>query len=234
MTLAILSPETVFNPGALRFKSVPRRIVGRVSVQPRADLSVGLVARLVAENQLLRYLLALLPFIIAMILRPDLALPISQAPLAMLVLIGFVELRVLRVPRHKRAAIMSESEALSVLDELAFRGRRILQKIAAGRPRTDGEFHLVVDQSDLAALPPLTVISVQSHGDGPPILELDPSERDMIRRELFDATFTEKRLQLANLRLGECFRTVALDTRSVSAHARLSRLLAVDPEEAAT
>lgn len=224
-----MSPETVWNPSALEFPTAPRKILERISILPRREFSWSLLARVIFENQFLRYMTALLPFIIAMLIWRDMALPISQAPLPMFIAIGIVEMRVLRVPRAKRDAVTTEAEAARALDTLAFRGRGILAKIAAGRGLQTGALYLVVEQSELAKVPPLTVVSVQLDSGKSRLLPLTSAERDMIRQDLFDADFTERALHLANLRENEQMRSVAFEARGVSAHARLAAFLEQNP-----
>lgn len=225
MPAFVLTPDTVWNTGALDFSTAPRKLLDRVTLLPRREAGVGVVLRFVLENQFLRYTTALLPFILAMVIWPNLALPISQAPLPMLLLIGVVELRVLRISKDKRKALMSEDEAARVFDTLAFRGRAILSKLAARRPDIGGELLLVVDQSELANVPPLTVVSVQKSEGKSRMVPLDATERAWIREGLFDADFTEKALHKANLRDSEFLRSVAFNTRGVTAHARLAAIL---------
>lgn len=229
MSLLVLSPETVWNPGVLVFPSAPRKVMTRGLVLPRREVTWGLMGRMIVESQLLRFLLALLPFVAAMLIWPMAALPISQAPLPMLMAIGFVEMRVLRLPRHKRAQVTTEAEAARALDTLNFRGRRILMEIAAGRGLEAGALYLVVEQSDLAKLPPLTWVSVQGDRGKDRLLALTAAERALIRDTLFDAGFPETALAKANLREGAAMRAVTFEARGVSAHARLAAALAAAP-----
>ncbi|MEL7343400.1 MAG: hypothetical protein AAFN59_00890 [Pseudomonadota bacterium] len=225
MSLFVLSPEVVWNPGILKFPSAPRKILERGMVLPRRDASWGFVARVIFESQLLRFLLTLLPFGLAAIIWPSMALPISSAPIAMLIAIGFVELRLIRIPRHKRAAITTEDAAARTLDTLQFRGRRILGKLAAQKGIQSGSLFLVVEQSDIARLPPLTVASVQMDEGKYRLMALSDEDRRIIREGLFDDTFTERDLLRANLREGISMRSVSFDARGVSAHGRLAAFL---------
>lgn len=225
MSVFVLTPETVWNPGAMELRSSPRKIFEYVALLPRRDVSWRLIGRVIFENQFLRYLTALLPFVIAMLVWPNMALPISQAPVPMLIAIGFVEMRVLRVPRGKREQVTSEANAARALDALSFRGRRVLSKIAAGRGLERGLLHLVVEQSELAHVAPLTVISVQSDSGNNRLVSLSTAERQLIRDDLFDAEFTERDLHKANLREDVHMRSVSFDVRGVSAHARLAAFL---------
>ena len=79
--IIIASPGHVANPGVLEISSAPRKFLGRgFGVVPKGTVLRAGFWRLVVEFQLLRYLTALVPFPIAMLIWPDLALPISHAP----------------------------------------------------------------------------------------------------------------------------------------------------------
>ena len=225
MSLFVLSPDTVWNPGILQFPTAPRKILERGLILPRRDVDWRFVARTVIESQLLRFTVALLPFGIAMLIWPSAALPISQAPILMLIVIGIVELRWLRVSREKRERMATEAEAARALDALAFNGRRILAQLAARRGIETGTIYLVVEQSDMVRVPPMTIASVQLDEGSSRLLPLSSEERAIVREGLFDDTFTERHLFLANQREGETFRSVSFETRGVSAHARLAAFL---------
>ena len=224
MSAFILSPETVWNPKALATGSVPRKVLHRIAFLPKGG-GIGLIARVIMENEPLRYFIALSPFVVAMFIWRDLALPISQAPVAMIIVIGFFEMKVLRVSKEARKTLMNEDEVARVLDSLNYRARRVLTKLAALRGLTSGEVMLVVEQSELARVTPLTLVSVQTREDKPRILSLTQQERDLIAAELFDDTFTERLLHRANLREDVYLRSVSFDARGVSGHARLAALL---------
>lgn len=226
MSLFILSPDTVWNAGALEFRSAPRKILERVTLWPRRAAGRGLFWRIVFESQILRFSLALAPFVLVMLIWPAMALPVSQAPILMLIFIGFIELRVLRVPRHKRSAVTSPEAAAQAIDTLNFRGRDLLARIAARRGLNEGELYLVVDQSDLAGVTPLTLVSVQTSFGKSRLLALDEEERGWISDALFDEVFPEEVLHKANLRENEFMRSVAFNTGAVTAQARLDALLA--------
>jgi len=225
MSLFVLSPDTVWNPGLLKFPTAPRKILQRGMILPRRDASWRFITRSIVENQLLRFLIVLSPFGLTAAAWPGLALPISQAPIAMLAAIGFVELWVLRIPRNKRAQITSEAGAARALDTLNFRGRRILAQLAARRGYETGTLYLVVEQSDMGRIPPLTVASLQLDHGKSRLVPLAPEERALIRDELFDDAFTERDLQKANQREGVTMRSVSFEARGVSAHARLAAYL---------
>jgi hypothetical protein len=220
----VVCPSTVWNRTALETQAVPKRIFGRVALFPRRGASSGLWARLAFEAQPLRYIGALLPFIAAMFAWPHLALPIAQAPLAMILVIGIVEMKVLRFEPDRRQTVASEAEVARSLDTLRFRGTAALRRIAAARGLASGDLHLVVEQSELARIAPLTLVSVQRDGRRAEVLDLDEGERALLD-ELFDANFTERDLQRANQREDAFVRTVTFDARGVSAHARLAAMM---------
>lgn len=221
----IVSPETVTRPSMLEMRQVPRRFLGRGLLIPRRGGSVGHVARMIFEVEILRYLGALLPFVVAALVWQDQALAIAQAPLVMVFVVYAVEMKFLRVPPARRAALISEGDAERGLDLLAVRARAILTRIAAGRGLAQGHLHLVVEQSELCRLPPLTYVSVQSE-DGPEVVALSIQEAALIRDTLFQPPLDERGLHLINLSQDEFLRDVGLDLRSISAHARLAAMAA--------
>lgn len=221
----VVTPSTVWNPAALETRRVPKKMLGRIAILPRRGAGRATRLRLLVENQLFRFSAALSPFVLAMLVWPDSALPISQAPLAMLLVVGAVEMRVLRVSKEARAGICSEDEAARTLDALRFRATRVLTRIAARRGARDERLHLVIEQSELARVPPLTLVSVQRAGPGAALLDLDADERAMIASELFADGLDERALHRANLREDMFLRDIALEAQGVSAHARLAALI---------
>ena len=101
----------------------------------------------------------------------------------------------------------------------------MLARVAATRGMRVGQLHLVVEQSELGRLPPLTYVSVQSE-DGPEVVALDPSERAQIAAALFQPPLDERLLHRINQAEDVFLRDVVLDARQVSAHARLAAALA--------
>lgn len=219
----IVSPSTVWNRHVLETRQVPRRIFGRVTLVPRRGLPPGLVWRMIFEAQILRFLVVLAPFVVAMLMWPQSAIAIAQAPLLMIVAILFVESNILRVPKERRAKIIDQAEADRGLDLLQVRGRAILTRIAARRQMTEGMLHLVIEQSDMAHITPLTFVSVQSE-TGPEVVRLSRDEEALIRSDLFGPPLTEHQLLKINLSENVFLRDVTLDMRTVSAHARLAAL----------
>lgn len=219
----IVSPATVWNRGALEMRQVPRRFFGRVTLVPRRGLPLRLVWRLVFEAQILRYLLSLLPFVLAVLIWQENALAIAQAPLIMVLVIYGAESFLFRVPKEKRAGLIDRAEAERGLDLLRVRAVSILTRIAAGRQMAEGRLHLVVEQSPLARITPLTFVSVQAEA-GPEVLRLTRAEERLIRETLFQPPLGERLLLRINLSENEFLRDVALDLRQISAHARLAAL----------
>ncbi len=221
----IVSPSTLLNARALETRSVPKRMIGRISLFPRKGARWRVVLRLIFEVQVLRFLAALLPFVIAMFIWPDLALPISQAPIPMLFLIFFVETRVFNMPKEKRKSLISDAEMDRVLDAFSFNARKVLTRIAARQNLTSGTLHLVAEQSELGRVPVLTLVSVQMAGKDPHVLDLDDKDRADIETGLFDDDFTEERLHLVTLREGQNLRSVTIEASEISAHARMAALM---------
>ena len=188
--------------------------------------------RLIFEVQVLRYVLPLVPFVIAMFVWPDLALPIAQAPILMMMVIAFCEMRLLAVGRDEREKLISDSEMASTLDALRFNATRLLTRLAARRGLTSGDLLLVIEQSQLARIAPLTLVSIQQREPAPMVLTLDAEERRMIRDGLFDDQLTERKLHLVGLRENETLRAISLDTATISAHARMTALLDGQAREA--
>lgn len=224
--LHVVSPATVSNKSLLRIRKVPRALFGHgVALLPSGSFSSRLYWRMTMEISFLRYCTALLPFPILMLVFPEMALPIGQAPALMFLMVYLVESRVLAVDNpERRRRLMPEEEAERGADIARVRGREILTRIAARRGLKAGELHLVIEQSALARVPPVTMVSLQSPTPEPHVLELDEEERALIEETLFDGEFTEDRLHISSLALGRFLHDVTLDAKSVSAHARLEAL----------
>ncbi len=220
----ILSPDTVLNPEALKIRWVPRKFLRLVTLWPRGG-GWRLWLRVIFEREVLRYTLTLLPFVVAALVWRDYAVAIAQAPIPMLIVIYLVESRLLRANPERCRALASDVEAEAGLDTLRARARSLLGRIAARRGLTSGKLHLVIEQSDLLRVPPLSLVSVQSD-DGPQLLALDPTERAMLRAELFAAPLTERALQHIGLARRIEVHDLTLEPARVSAHARMAALLA--------
>jgi hypothetical protein len=221
--MLIVSDTTIANRRVLETRALPKKFFGRVQLVPKGA-GVGLWLRLIVEMQLLRYLAALLPFVAIPLLSRDLALPVTQAPLAMLVVIALVEMKVLRLSKAARARAVGEDEAARRLDTLAFRARSALRLIAARQGIAEGELRLVIEQSELARIAPLTLVSVQCAQPAPRLLSLDMADRAALAG-LFDAALSERDLLAVNNREDRYIRDIAQEARAVSAHARLAAAL---------
>lgn len=223
--MIIVSPSTIWNASALETRSVPKRMLGRITILPRTGLGAGTLLRLMFEVQVLRYVLPLVPFVIAMFVWPHLALPIAQAPILMMMVVALCEMRLLAVARDDREKLISDSDMARTLDALRFNATRLLTRLAARRGLTGGELFLVVEQSQLARIAPLTLVSIQQREPAPMVLTLDADEQRMIREGLFDDQLSERKLHLIGLRENDTLRTISLDTATISAHARMTALL---------
>jgi hypothetical protein len=221
--MLIVTDATIANRGVLETRSLPKKFLGRVQLVPKGA-GLGLWARMILEMQLVRYLSALLPFVVIPFLSRDLALPVTQAPLAMLIVIALVEMKVLRLSKAARARAVDADEAARRLDALAFRARAALRQIAARQGMAEGELRLVIEQSELARIAPLTLVSVQTDRPAPRLLALDAGDRAALA-DLFDADLTERDLLAVNHREDRNIRDIAQEARAVSAHARLAAAL---------
>lgn len=219
----IVSPATVWNRSALEMRQVPRRIFGRVTLFPRRGLPLRMIWRLVFETQILRYLLSLLPFVLAVLIWQQHALAIAQAPLIMVLVIYGMESLLFRIPKERRAGLIDRAEAERGLDHLQVRAVSLLTRIAAKRGMTEGRLHLVIEQSTLARIPPLTYVSVQSEA-GPEVMRLTREEERLIRDTLFEPPLSERLLLRINLSENVFLRDILLDVRQISAHARLAAM----------
>lgn len=224
--MLLLSPSRVANPAALTVPAVPRQVLGRApKVRPARKPFSRVYWRLFFEHALARYVVALAPFPVAMAIWPNLALPISQAPVLMFGIVLFIESNVLSVPTPaRRRALVSEAEAGRSLDVLKVRAMTALTRIAAARDLSGSTLHLVVEQSAMARVEPLTLVSVQTDGTARAFLELDAGEEAYLRETLFAAPLDERVLLKINLAENLFLRSFALDATAVSAHARLAAL----------
>jgi hypothetical protein len=222
----LVTPGTVSNPAVLRGGEPPRKILaGLRSVFPRGLMLSPIWWRLALEYPLLRYTFALSPFPVAMLIWPDLALPISGAPLLMFIFINFIEGELLSYSsRERREKVLPAAEAARRMDLFRHRARAILTKIAAGRGMREGELHLVLEQSPMAPVPPITVISLQAAAEGSPVLELSEEERALILADLFDEALSERAFHKVSLRENLFLHAVSIEARAISAHARMAAL----------
>jgi hypothetical protein len=223
--MLILTHSTLRNPAVLKVRQLPRKFFGRVAVWPLGQLRFAGLMRLIIEFQAVRYILTLSPFIFIGLSWNALALPMAQAPILMIFMIWLVEMRLLRVPNSRRPRLIEGAQAERALDLLRVQSRAALTKIAAGREMKRGELHLVVEQSELWLLTPLTYVSVQSE-DGPEVVNLSAAEQQILKDTLFQDPLSEALLQRVNQSQGTFLRDVTFDARGVSAHARLAAALA--------
>lgn len=223
--MLILTHETLRNPAILSVRQLPRKFFGRVTVWPKGRIRFGQLMRIVIEFQWVRYSLSLLPLIIIGLIWNGMAMPLSQAPILMLLIIWWVEMRLLRVPPAKRARLIDAADAERGLDVLRVQSRAVLTQIATGRGLRAGQLHLVIEQSELGTFTPLTYVSVQSD-IGPEVVALNAAERDIIAAGLFQPPLDETLLHRINQSQNIFLRDVTLDARGISAHARLAAALA--------
>ncbi|MEM1428040.1 MAG: hypothetical protein AAGG09_01135 [Pseudomonadota bacterium] len=230
--LFIVTPCTIRNVKRLNLRRVGAQMLGRgFRVVPRGGPTSGVFWRILFDQAPFRYCLALSPFPIAMLVRPDLALAISQAPLLMFALVVLIESSVLSVSTPaKRNRLIEAAEAARGLDILQQRGKAALARLAAGRGLKTERLHLIVEQSGLARVPVLTLASIQQEGDAPGskplLLDLDAAEQTLLEEGLFDEGFPEERLHLINLRENKYLRDIAFEAAAVTAHARLLAMAA--------
>lgn len=230
----VLSPDTVANRSVLETRSVPRRLLSLgVSVWPKGLFRSRLFWRVLFEKSLPRYVIALSPFPFLILARPEWSLGLSQAPLAMFAFVIIVESYVLSIPSpEKRRRLATETEAAAVLDQLQVRARAVLTRIAAGRGLDAGELHLVIEQSGLIRVPPLTLVSVQQDGEAPGFLDLGAEERRDLAATLFADGVSEHDLRRVNIARNTQLQHFTLDARDVSGHARLQAMAAARAQRA--
>ena len=219
----IVTHGTVRNRSTLELREIPRIFLGRAFVWPRAEGSLGLKMRLIFEIEGLRYFAELAPFALLALVWRDSAVGVAQAPALMVLMVFAIEMRLLRPTAQGRARLMDADTRDRMADLLAVRGRVILTKIAAGRRIAGGVLHLVIEQSELARVAPLTFVSVQ-WSEGPVVLDLSAAERRMIRASLFDAALTESAMHRMSLAKNQSLHSVALEVRTIPAHARMAAL----------
>jgi hypothetical protein len=220
----VVTPSAVLRPGALDGRRAPRPLLpAGLALVPRGRPLGREARRLLFQHAIARYLAALLPFPIAMIIWPELALPISQAPLLMLILVLFIETSVISIGSpEKRRALAHRDEIARTGDLVLARARELLIRVAARRGLASGTLHLVVEQSGMARVPPFTLVSLQS--DTGEVLELDAEERALLAAGLFGDDLTERRLHVVGLATDTFMHATSLDVRTVSAHTRLAAM----------
>lgn len=186
-------------------------------VLPRKLMLSRTFWRMLLDSSLVRHTLVLSPIPAAMMVSPELVVTSLAVAPALLFGALFAEGNLLPV-RRKPSDDENSDRALDLLSQ---RGRSILTRIAAERGLVQGRLVLVVEQSDIARLKPLTFVSVQDV-ETRAVLDLSPAERQMVRDGLFDHGFNERALLRVNLVQKKPLRSVALEASSISAHARLA------------
>lgn len=221
----VLAPSNLANPSALEARSLPKQIFHRsTNILPKRLILDRVFWRLAFQHPMARYGIALTPFPLALFIWPHLALPISQAPLLMFIAIWLFEARVLSVPRDRRRALIDADAAGRVLDTLRVRSTAALIQFAAARGIDNGELYLVVEQSEMIRVPPLTFVSVQHDQPSPHLIDLTDEEQDQITKTLFDHDLTEALLLRTNIAESTFLRSTVLDPKNISAHARMLAL----------
>lgn len=225
----VLTQPNLANPASLEVRTLPKQIFHRsVTILPKGWPFHRVFWRLFFEHALTRYLIALTPFPAAMLIWPNLALPISQAPLLMLVVIYVFETYLLSIPKNRRPGLADEDTIARVLDQLRLRSTAALTDLATRRGIEAGEMHLVVEQSEIARVPPFTYVSVQHEtSEGPAFLSLTVEEQSAVTEKLFDEEFTENMLRRVNFAQSTFLRNTVLDPKTISAHARMAALASV-------
>ena len=219
----IVTPDTVWNPGALGRGRADRPLMGRATmVLPARLLGARVFWRILLEYPFVRYSIVLFPIPVAILIWPDLALPISGAPLLMFLVVLWVEGNVLSIPTAaRRRALMDRAEVERGLDLLRDRMRAAVTRIAAGRGMAAGALTLVIEQSPMAAIRPLTLASLRDEGGR--VLALSPAEADEIRGVL-GGGLDARRLHRINLADNATLRAVTVEAAGISAHARLAAM----------
>ena len=228
--MLIVTDATLANRGVLETRSLPKKFLGRVMLVPQ-QTGAGLWLRLVMENKALRYMVTQLPFALAPVVFQDLALPVMEAPARVLVLVALVELKVLRLSKSARARAVSEDKAARRLDTLAFRARACRRRIAAQHDMAEGQLRPVIEQSELAHIPPLTLVSVQTERPTPHLPPRDPRDLAVLQDGLFDAGCTERDLLSVNHRDEIYLRDIAHDMRTACSDRLIQMIVQANAED---
>ncbi len=220
-----VTPSTVLNRKSLEMRRAPKPFLKySVTLVPKIAPWKPLGARMLFEHQIVRYALSLSPFPIALAIWPHLALPISQAPLLMFIVVWLFETRFLGMPRETKKSLASADDIGRIQDVLRVRGQEVLSRFAASRGLRIGELHLVIEQSELARIPPLTYVSVQTGGARPAILDLSDYEKNEIADRFFEDELLESELQRIGFARNDFLNDIVLDPSKITSHARLAAL----------
>jgi hypothetical protein len=116
---------------------------------------------------------------------------------------------------------MDRAEVDRGLDLLRERMRAAVTRIAAGRGMASGALTLVIEQSPMAAIPPLTLASLRDETGR--VLALSPAEVAEVRGVL-EGDLDARRLHRMNLADNTMLRAVTVEAAAISAHARLAAM----------
>ncbi|WP_145106354.1 hypothetical protein [Cereibacter sediminicola] len=215
----VLAPSTTFNRKTLKARRFPGRFAEPQRPLPRRLMLSTAFWRMAAESAMLRNGAVVAPIPAAVLVAPDLVTASLALSPILLFLLLFAEGHL--VPVRPRSG--DEDEVARVLDLLRLRGRSVLTRIAAERGILKGRLTLVIEQSSLARLPPITLVSIQNSADGR-VLDLSDEEQRMVRETLFTDGLRESALLRVNLVEKKPMREVSLEAHSISAHARLAAM----------
>ena len=212
----VLAPSTIFNRWTLKARRLPRLMLAEAQRPlPRRLMLSSAFWRMAAESPVLRNAAVVAPIPAAVLMAPDLVTASLGLSPALMFLMLFAEGSLVPV----RARDDEAERAERVLDLLRTRGRAVLTRIAASRGIAKGKLTLVVEQSSLARLPPITLVSV--HSDNA-VIDLSRDEQRMLREGLFAEGLKESMLLRVNLVQKTPVREVSLEAGTISAHARLA------------
>ncbi|MGP3697272.1 hypothetical protein [Rhodobacter sp. NSM] len=215
----VLAPSTIFNRRTLKVRRFPGRLAEPQRPLPRRLMLSSAFWRMAVESSMLRNGAVVAPIPAAVVIAPDLVTASLALSPILLFLLLFAEGNLAPV----KARNGDEDEVDRVLDLLRLRGKNVLTRIAAGRGIQAGRLTLVIEQSSLARLPPMTLVSVQSTADAR-VLDLTAEEQRMVRETLFAEGLNEAALLRVNLVQKKPMREVSLEVSSISAHARLAAM----------
>lgn len=214
----VLAPSTILNRWTLKAPRLPKLMLAEAGRPwPRRLVLSSAFWRMTAESPILRNAAVVAPIPAAIMGAPDLVTASLALSPILLFLMLFAEGNV--VPVRARAGEADNADR--VLDLLRLRGRLALTRIAAGRGILQGRLTLVVEQSTLARLPPITLVSVKSAADNN-VIDLTRDEQKVLRDGLFGEGLDEGALKRVNLLQKTPVREITLDVASISAHARLA------------
>lgn len=214
----VVSPATILNPTKSKRRTDADRLIGsRPLIVPRTSSLSWVILRLAFEWSLLRHIFILSPIPVSFLLFPSLIQQAMALPPLFMLIVMHAEGNLPTI----RSRVSPDTTIDRGMDVLAQRGRKLLTRLAAMRGLAGGRLTLVIEQSEMVNLPPLTFVSVRSTGSAG-MLDLTHSEIAILREGLFDAAFDERQLHRINQTQRCSIRKVTLDASSISAHARLT------------